>query len=130
MSLVGPCRFIFSPSVLQIENRIFLLILSVSGRCINKCTTMGICALGIKINLLNISMRHLLHSIEILIMSRNFNTTFPSARAVIILSTRIIKHTTIDSQVIIMESLIHGAICSTYPYTFFIFAENCATTTA
>ena len=91
---------------------------------------MSVCTLGIEINLLNIAVRHLFHGIEIFVMSRNFNTAFPSARTVIILGTRIIKHTAVDSEVVIMESLVHRAICSTHPYTFFILAENCAATTA
>ena len=75
-------------------------------------------------------MRHFLHCIEIGIVCRNLNTAFPTAGTIVVLGSRIIEHATVDSEVVVMETFVHGAVCRTYPYAFFILAENCTSTTA
>ena len=116
--------------MLQIEHgKAFLLLVIVSRRCIDKCpfhlarTGRG------EEHLLHIAMRHIHPAcVEVLVVSRNFYTALPSAGAEEIVRTRIIDHATVDSKVIIMESLVHGSLCSAGPHPVFVFAEHCAAT--
>ena len=62
-------------------------------------------------------------SVEVLILGRNLDTTLPTARTEVVVCTRIVKHATIDSQVIVVETRIHWALGSTSPNTILILAQ-------
>ena len=63
-------------------------------------------------------------SIEVLVGSGNLNTALPTAGAEVVMRTRVVDHTTVDGQVIIVEARSHRAFCRTSPYTVLVLAQH------
>ena len=62
--------------------------------------------------------------IEVLINGGNLDATLPTARAEEVMSARIVNHTTVDGQMIIVEARIHRTFCRSYPYTILVLAQH------
>ena len=58
------------------------------------------------VHLADITMRDILYSIEILVMSRNLDSAAPTASAIVIKAVRIRNRSAVDFKLIIVESLI------------------------
>ena len=116
--------------MLQIKDWIFLLVLSVCRRSVDKCTTLSVCTWRVEQNLMNIAMRNVLKSVEVLVVGRDFDTALPTYRTVVVLSTWIVECTAIDSQVVVVETFVHRTIGCTFPNTILVLAEHCTATSA
>ena len=123
MSLTTPSCFVFSPTMLQVKYR-ELLFAIVSRWQINKCSSSAVCTWRWEQHLHYLSMRNILHCIEILVVCRNFDTAFPTYRTIIVIGTRVIHYTTIDCQVIIVETFVHRTFGCTYPNTVLVLMQH------
>src|SRR5690606_2268657 len=63
---------------------------------------------------------------KILIMGRDFNSAFPTYRAVIVFGTGIIEFPTINIHIIVVKSLIHGAFCGSNPVAVILLYQTCS----
>ena len=128
LTLYRPAGFVLTPTVLQVQYWIALLLtlyhLAVTVRQINIGSLHLTSALAPEGYLLDVTMVDILAiSVEVLILGRNLDTTLPTARTEVVVCTRIVKHATIDSQVIVVETRIHWALGSTSPNTILILAQ-------
>ena len=88
-------------------------------------------ALRPEVHLLDVAVRNVLApGVEVLIRSRNLNTTLPTAGTEVVVSARIVEHTAIDSQVVVVEAGIHRTLGGACPHTVLILAEHGTATTA
>ena len=106
MSLVAPCCLVLSPSVLQVEHGILLLVLAIGRWCINKGAAHLLRALTPEQYLLHIAVGHVFHRVEVLVVGRNLDTTLPARRTVIVQRTRVVDDAAIDGQVVVVEALV------------------------
>ena len=138
-TLTEPTGLILTPAMLQVKyGEAFLSSLgtttnhfSIRWRRIYPCSLHLTCTLRWEQNLLYIAMldfRTIL--VEILIRSRYLNTTLPTARAEVIVCTRVIECTTVNSQVIIVEAWIHWTLSGSNPNTILIFTQHRTATSA
>ena len=106
--------------MLEVKNRIsLLLVLLVSRRSIDEAMTHRLVGLRPVVHLADITMRNILYSIEILVMSRNLDSAAPTACAIVIKAVRIRNRSAVDLKLVIVESLILRSRL-TCPYTVLI----------
>ena len=65
--------------------------------------------------MLHLAVRHVLHGIEVLVLGGNLDTALPTGRTVVITSARVIECTTVDSEVIVVETFVHRSGCGAHP---------------
>src|SRR5688500_5349345 len=69
-------------------------------------------------------MRDILKGIKILVVSRNFDATFPTDRAIKIQCTGIVKYCAIYYNAVIMEAFLQGPCSGTHPNTVCNFLQR------
>ena len=129
MALVAPCRLIFAPSVLEVEH--WELLLSVIlWREVYECPVGLAGLLGRVEDLADLAVRNVLHSIEILVVSRNLDAAFPSYRTIIVLCSRIVDHRSVYSHAIVVESFVHRSGSGAGPYAVSVLCQDGASLAA
>ena len=107
MALLGPTVLILAAAVLQIEHRITLGgIQVIFGGDIDEAVTHSIVDLRPIVDLTDLSLRDILDRVEILIRGGNIHTAAPTARAVVVEAGRIRDISSVDVQLIIVETLV------------------------
>ena len=125
VSLGRPGGFIFTPSVLQVQHRIFFVFLFfVARRRIDKSPAYRVRTWGIEKHLLYFSVGNVLHSIEILIVGRDFYSAFPSCGTIEIKCSRIVEDSSVHGKMIIMEPLIQRSGSRSHPGAVFCLLEH------
>ena len=59
-------------------------------------------------------------------MRRNFNTTFPADRTIVVLRTGVVENAAINFQMIVMKAFIHWACRGASPYAIIALSQICA----
>ena len=88
-------------------------------------------ALRPEVHLLDVAVRNVLApGVEVLIGGGNLDTALPAAGAEVVVGARIVEHTAVDGQVVVVEARIHRTLSGASPHAVLILAEHGATTTA
>jgi hypothetical protein len=93
--------------MLQVQHRIPLRsVLFIVRRSVNEAAEDGIGAFGIKIGLPQLAVRDILESIKVLVSGGDFDPAAPSARAVEVQAAGIRNLSTIDNDLVIVETFV------------------------
>src|SRR5471030_853323 len=104
MALVAPASFIFTGTVLQVENWKSLAgILVLIRRGINAAVTVRVAGLGEIKNLAQLAMWDVLERIQIVVLGGEFDSTAPAAGAEKIKAVRVRNLRTINYDLIVMK---------------------------
>ena len=110
--------------MLEIEYRISCIAVGiVLRRSVDEGSAEYSGAWRIEENLGHLAVRHILYSVEICIVGWNLDSALPTGRAVIVISSRIIEDSTVNSKMIVVETLVHRTCSSSGPYSVFAFDE-------
>ena len=107
LTLDTPARLVLTHTMLQIEYGEFLV-----GVGIIFCGQIDVAMTHlpgdgrIVIDLVDRALRHVFHGVEVLVGSRHVDTTAPTAGTVVILATRIGYGSTVDVELIVVETLV------------------------
>ena len=128
MPLPPPCCLILTPSVLEIEHGVTLVVFAIRWRCIDKGSLLHLSAGRVEDHLLDIAVRHILQCKEVCVRSWYLNTALPTTGAIEVVGAGIVDHRTINDHVVIMEPFVHWAGCRTSPHSFCVFGQFGAAT--
>ena len=79
VTLDAPAVFVLAPPMLQIENWVAcFLVAVVSRRSVNEGTAIRLGAFRVEKDFAKLSVRHILDSVKVLVLSRNFHAAAPT----------------------------------------------------
>ena len=105
MTLIWPTVLVLTHTVLQIQNWELLgWVSEVLVGQINEATTHLLCVGGIVVNLTHSALWHVLHLPEVLVVRWNFDTTTPTACAIVVEAGWIWNAGSVDVQLIVVET--------------------------
>ena len=116
MALCHPGGLVLAPAMLQVEHGILgFLVLVVGRRCVDESTTALLGAFAPEEHLRHLSVRHILHGVEILVVGGNLDAALPAGGTVEVAGAGVVKRAAVDGQVVIVEALVHRAGSGAYP---------------
>ena len=116
MTLGAPGGFIFSPTVLQVQNRILLgLVLVVVRRRVDERSAGSVGALRWEKNLLHAAVGNVFEGVEFPVVRRDFNAAFPADRSAEIQGSGIVECSSINREMIVVKAFIQRSCCCANP---------------
>ena len=129
--LIAPGCLVLAPTVLEVEDRVLLLVLLVLRGRIDEGALDGAGALRGEENLLDLAVGHVIaESIEGSIVGGNFDAALPTAGTVVVVRTGVVEDATVDGDVVVVEAFVHGAFRGAPPEAVVTLREVGAATTA
>ena len=111
--------------MLQVEDGILLvLVLIVGRRGIYHGAAHLLGTLGPEEHILDLSVRHVLGRIEVLVVRGNLDSALPAAGAEEEAGAGIVHHAAVDDEVIVVEALVHGNGSGAPPVSVSTLAEH------